>query len=49
MILLALLGIFLADDLQRLNGVKNVLAVIANGVAAIVFVFFADVAWVVGR
>ena len=44
-ILLALLGIFIADDLQRLNGVKNVLALIANGVAAIVFVFAADVAW----
>jgi uncharacterized protein len=44
-ILLALLGIFIADDLQRLNGVKNVLALIANGVAAIIFVFAADVAW----
>ena len=40
-ILLALLGIFIVDDLQRLNGVKNVLATIANGVAAIVFVFAA--------
>ncbi len=45
MILLSLLGIFIADDLQRLNGVKNVLAAIANGVAALVFVFAADVAW----
>jgi uncharacterized membrane protein YfcA len=44
-ILLALLGIFIADDLQRLNGVKNVLALVANGVAAVVFVFAADVAW----
>jgi uncharacterized membrane protein YfcA len=44
-ILLALLGTFIAEDLQRLNGVKNVLAAIANGVAAIVFVFAADVAW----
>jgi uncharacterized protein len=44
-ILLALLGIFIADDLQRLNGVKNVLALIANGVAAVVFVFSADVVW----
>ena len=44
-ILLSLLGIFIADDLQRLNGVKNVLAAIANGVAALVFVFAADVAW----
>ncbi len=44
-ILLALLGIFIVDDLQRLNGVKNVLAMIANGVAAIVFVFAAHVVW----
>jgi uncharacterized membrane protein YfcA len=44
-ILLSLLGIFIAEDLQRLNGVKNMLAAIANGVAAIVFVFAADVAW----
>ncbi len=46
-ILLALLGIFIADNLQRLNGVKNVLALVANGVAAVLFVFFADVAWLV--
>lgn len=44
-ILLALLGIFIADDLQRLNGVKNVLATIANGVAAVLFVFEAHVVW----
>ncbi len=46
-ILLSLLGIFLADTLQRLNAVKNVLALIANGVAAVLFVFFADVNWTV--
>jgi uncharacterized membrane protein YfcA len=44
-ILLSLLGIFIADGLQRLNATKNALAVIANGVAAVVFVFAADVAW----
>ena len=44
-ILLALLGIFISDDLQRLNGVKNVLALIANGVAAVLFVFAANVIW----
>jgi len=44
-ILLSLLGIFIAEDLQRLNAVKNVLTAIANGVAAVVFVFAADVAW----
>ena len=44
-ILMALLGIFLADDLQRLNGLKNVLLAVVNGVAALVFIFVAPVAW----
>jgi hypothetical protein len=44
-ILLALLGVFISDHLQRLNGVKNVLALVANGVAAVVFVVSAHVAW----
>lgn len=44
-ILLALMGIAIPEDLQRLNALKNVLAAIVNGVAAIIFVFFATVAW----
>jgi uncharacterized protein len=45
-ILLALLGITIPDeDLQRLNALKNVLAGLVNGVAAVVFLFFASVAW----
>ena len=44
-ILLALLGIFLTDHLQRLNALKNVIAAIINGVAAVVFMVVADVAW----
>jgi uncharacterized membrane protein YfcA len=45
-ILLALLGITIPDeDLQRLNALKNVLAAIVNGVAALIFVFAASVAW----
>ena len=44
-ILLALLGIFLTDHLQRLNALKNVLAAIINGVAAVMFMVVADVAW----
>ncbi len=44
-ILIALLGIFLDDDLQRLNAAKNVLAALVNGVAALLFVFLGDVAW----
>lgn len=44
-ILVALLGIFLDDGLQRLNAAKNVLGALVNGVAALVFVLFAPVAW----
>ena len=42
---IALLAIFVPDDLQRLNGLKNVLALIVNGVAAIVFIGVAPVDW----
>jgi uncharacterized membrane protein YfcA len=44
-ILIALLGILLDDDLQRLNGAKNVLSAVVNGTAAILFTLmwlFAD-------
>ena len=45
-ILLALMGIAIPDeDLQRLNALKNVLAAIVNGVAAVVFIAVAEVAW----
>src|SRR4051794_39606734 len=44
-ILLALLRLAFDDDLQRLNAVKNVLAGVANGVAAVLFVAVAHVAW----
>jgi uncharacterized membrane protein YfcA len=44
-ILLALLGLTLDDDLQRLNGVKNVIAAVVNGVAAIYFLARHDIAW----
>ena len=43
--MMALLGVFLPDDLQRLNGLKNVLAVLINSVAALLFIVFAQVAW----
>ncbi|TAN31649.1 sulfite exporter TauE/SafE family protein [bacterium] len=45
-IFIAVLAIFINDGLQRLNAVKNVLAVLVNGVAAIVFVLVAHVAWI---
>ncbi len=44
-ILIALLAIFIDDDLQRLNGAKNVLAFTANAVAAVFFVATTHVAW----
>jgi len=44
-ITLALLGIFVDDTLQRLNGAKNVLGGLVNGVAALLFAVLADVAW----
>ena len=45
--LIALLGIFLDDHLQRLNAAKNVLAALVNGIAALLFIVFADVDWAV--
>jgi uncharacterized membrane protein YfcA len=44
-ILMALLSIFLAGDLQRHNALKNVLAAFVNGVAAVLFILFAHIAW----
>jgi uncharacterized protein len=44
-LLLAILGLALPDDLQRVNALKNVLAGVVNGVAAVVFIAVADVAW----
>jgi uncharacterized membrane protein YfcA len=44
-ILIALLGIFIDDDLQRLNAAKNVLAALVNGVAALLFIAATHVAW----
>lgn len=44
-ILFSMLAVFVEDHLQRLNALKNVLATLVNCVAALVFVFFAPVAW----
>lgn len=44
-LILALLGIFLRDDLQRLNALKGLLSVIINGVSAIYFMLFGPVIW----
>jgi len=44
-LLLGILGVTLAQDLQRTNALKNVLAGLANGVAGVYFIFAAHVAW----
>ena len=44
-ILMAVLGIFLNETLQRINGCKNVLALTVNSVAAVVFIATTDVDW----
>jgi uncharacterized membrane protein YfcA len=42
---LAILGIFLPDDLQKLNALKGLLALIINGIAMIIFAVFGPVVW----
>jgi uncharacterized membrane protein YfcA len=44
-ILLAALRFLIPDHLQRLNGLKNVMVGVANGVAAILFIIVAHIAW----
>jgi uncharacterized membrane protein YfcA len=44
-LLLAILGLAIDDDLQRLNALKVVLAGVVNLLAALVFILFAHVAW----
>jgi uncharacterized protein len=44
-LVIGLLGTFLDEPLQRVNGAKNVLVAIVNGTAAIVYIIFAHVAW----
>jgi uncharacterized membrane protein YfcA len=44
-LLIGLLGVALGDTLQRVNGAKNVLAALVNGIAAIVFIAISHVDW----
>lgn len=43
--LLAVLGLFLTNSLQRLNALKGVISMVVNGVAAVCFAIAAPVAW----
>lgn len=44
-LLLAVLGIFIAEDLQRLNALKGVLSLLVSLVGVVVFVAFGTVHW----
>jgi uncharacterized protein len=44
-LVIGLLGSFLDESLQRVNGAKNVLVALVNLTAAVVFILFAHVAW----
>ncbi len=44
-ILIAILAIFIDEQLQRLNAVKNVLAMLANLVAGVIFAISGHVSW----
>jgi uncharacterized membrane protein YfcA len=46
-LLMAVLGIGVADSMQRHTATKNVLALLVNAVAAVVFIAVADVDWAV--
>jgi hypothetical protein len=44
-LVIGLLGTFLDETMQRINGAKNVLVGMVNGSAAIVYIIFAHVSW----
>ena len=44
-LLIGLMGILIDEDLQRINAAKNVLVVLVNGAAAILYALVADVDW----
>jgi uncharacterized membrane protein YfcA len=43
--MLAVLGLFIRDDLQRINALKGIMQLIINVVAACYFAFFGPVSW----
>lgn len=46
-LMLAVLGIFLADNLQKLNGLKSLLSLVVNAVGVGVFIIAGSVSWMV--
>jgi uncharacterized membrane protein YfcA len=43
--LIGLMGILLDEELQRINAAKNVLALLVNSAAAVLYALVADVDW----
>ncbi len=46
-LVIGLLGTFTGESMQRVNGAKNVLVTVVNGLAAIIYLIFAHVVWLV--
>ncbi|GGD25836.1 sulfite exporter TauE/SafE family protein [Nocardioides daphniae] len=44
-LLMAIMGIGISETLQRLNGIKNILGAVVNGVSGLFFAFVADIDW----
>ena len=44
-LVMAIMGVALAESMARINGLKNVLVMIANAVAGVVFVIISEVDW----
>ena len=44
-LLMAVMGLGVPETLQRLNGIKNVLAAIVNAIAGLIFIVVAEVNW----
>jgi uncharacterized membrane protein YfcA len=44
-LLIGILGLGLSETMQRINATKNVLALLVNTVAAVIFMLVSDVAW----
>ncbi len=48
-VLIGLMGVFLDEELQRLNAAKNLLSLLVNFTAAVLFILIAEVDWTRGR
>jgi uncharacterized protein len=46
-LVIGLLGTFLDESMQRVNGAKNVQVAVVNATAAVVYIIFAHIAWLV--